>query len=109
MRRDALAPPSGPLSSLTVARLGVLDAGLVGEVSEFASHLEVDGLLGLNRDFVAGLWVAADVGTMLVEGEGAEAPDLDSVPLREGVAHGGEDALHDLLGPLLRDSGAFGK
>jgi len=104
-----VAPPSGPLGRLTVAGLGVLDARLVGEVAKFATYFEVDGLLGLDRDFVAGLGVAADVGAVLVEREGAEAPDLDSVPLREGVAHGGEDALHDLFGPLFRDSGAFGK
>ena len=109
MRRDAVAPPSGPLRRLAVARLGVLGAGLIGKVAEFASDLEVDCLLRLDGHFVAGLGVAADVGTVLVEGEGAEASDLDPVPLRERIAHGGEDALDDLFCPFFRDSGAFRK
>ena len=80
---------------------------MVGQIAKLASDLEVDGLLGLHRDLISRLGVPADIGAVLVQREGAETANLDSVALREGISHGAEDALNNLFRPLLGDAGAF--
>ncbi len=81
-------------------------AVLVEEL-EVLAWLEADGLAGGDGDLGAGAGVAADAGLAGLDGEDAEAAELDAVAFGEGALHGFEDGVDGGLGLDAREPGAF--
>jgi len=73
---------------------------LVEEVQFFAG-LEANGFAGRDADFGTGAGVAADARLAGLDGEDAEAAQLNAVAFAEGGLHGVEDDIHGsfCLGP----------
>jgi hypothetical protein len=60
---------------------------------QFLAGLEADGFSGGDRDFGAGSGIAADAGLAWLDGEDAEASELDPVAGDERLFHAVEDGV----------------
>jgi hypothetical protein len=60
---------------------------------EFFAWLEAYGLAGCNGNFGAGARVATDARFARLDGEDAEAAELDAVACNEGLLHAVEDGV----------------
>ncbi len=74
---------------------------------EFFAGFEADCFAGGDGDLGAGAGVAANAGLAGLDGEDAEAAELDAVFGGEGVLHGLEDGVHGRLGLDAGEAGAF--
>ena len=78
------------------ARLVDIDA-----FTQFLAGLEVGHVFGRQRDRFAGLGVASHPGRAIVQGEAAEAADLDAVTRRQRQAHLFDEAFDGQLHILM--------
>ena len=102
------AVPAARAAARTVAgsarRLGV------DRFAQGLARLEVRHQLLGDHHLLAAARVAPDAGRSAVDGEAAEAADLDAVAARQRVRHGVEDGLDGELGVALRElREAFGE
>ncbi len=79
---------------------------LVEEVEVFA-WLEADGFSGFDGDLCAGAGVAADAGFAGLDGEDAEAAELDAVACDHALLHAEEDGVYGGLGLDAGEAGAL--
>ena len=91
-RRGRSAPDVDEETGSGSAEPYVSDAALVEQVQFFAG-LEADCLAGGDGDLGSGAWIAADAGLAGLDGEDAEATELDAVACDEGLLHALEDCV----------------
>lgn len=74
---------------------------LIHPIAQLFPWLEMRDELSVQSNRLAGFWVAADAGGAVVEGEAAEAADLDAVASGQRLGHlfqHGLDRQLDILG-----------
>ncbi len=79
---------------------------LVQDVEVFAG-LEADGFAGGDAHFGSGAGVSSDSGFAGLDGEDAEAAELDAVAFDEALLHGFEDGVYGGFCLGAHQAGAF--
>src|SRR5207237_1612971 len=109
-RRAGGGPRAGKAPELRGAGLGLCRdgdrlglAGAIHPIAQLLAGAEQDAALGLDRDHLSGLGVAAVVPLVVLHVESAKAADLDVVALAERLLHRVEDRLDGQLSLLLRE------
>ena len=75
---------------------------MVDPFSQILARLEMRHRLARQRNGFAGLRVATDARRTEMEGKAAEAPNLNSLPFRERIAHQVQQVLDRQLDILRR-------
>src|SRR5229473_3820907 len=82
------------------------ESGLAcGKGLEFFAGLEANGFAGRDADLLTGARIAANAGLARLDGEDAEAAELDAFAAAESVLHGLEDGFDRLLCFAAGDAG----
>jgi hypothetical protein len=74
---------------------------------EVFAGFEADGFTGSDADLGTGAGIAADAGFAGLDGEDAEAAELDAVAFNEALLHGVEDGVDGGFRLGANETGAF--